>query len=135
VFRSATGFHIPTSKVCQAILRNDLLCRLSFEDGGLSCSGRQQLVPLPLQKHRVPYLTGSGAQRSSSFLPLPAAWEWVRDGWLAGAGSQGGQPHCKARRTGDASWDGAGGVRDAGARRSREPLRMPGDIGSGQGIP
>lgn len=37
---SAAGFYVPMSKVCTVILRNDLLCRLSFEVSGLSCLGR-----------------------------------------------------------------------------------------------
>lgn len=40
LFHSTTGFPIPVSEVCPVILRNHLLCRLSFEGGGLSCSGR-----------------------------------------------------------------------------------------------
>lgn len=30
VFHSAAGFHVPVSKVCPVILRNELLCRHSF---------------------------------------------------------------------------------------------------------
>lgn len=37
---SAAGFHAPVYKVCPVILRNYLLCRLSFESSGLSFSGR-----------------------------------------------------------------------------------------------
>lgn len=55
VFWSATGFHVPVSKFYPVTLRKDLLCRLRFKGSGLSCSGRQQLVPLPLQKQAATF--------------------------------------------------------------------------------
>lgn len=114
-------------------LRKDLLCRLCFKGSGLSCSGRQQLVPLPLQKHRLPHLPSSGDQRLSSFLPdSGSAWVWwgaqqrspetaVRAGWVVSRGSQGRWPP-PLRHAGNATWDRARGVRDAGARSARVPL-------------
>lgn len=52
-------------------------------------------------------------------------------GWLGG-GPRVGSP--TARHAGDASWDGARGVRDAGARRAREPLRTPRDVSFDHGV-
>lgn len=124
MFRSAAGFHVPMSKVCPVILRNYLLCRLSLRTVAFHAQEGNSLLPSLRKRTDCPILPAVGLSAHPPF-PLPAAgrrygrgsavqpragaaaWGWVRDGRLAGGGSQGRQPRgCQLgwSRRGEGCW-------------------------------